>query len=34
MATSNVPDLDEELRFRLGRRFGSSVFAYVTDAEP
>src|SRR3981081_1443896 len=28
MTTSNVPELDEELRLRLGRRFGSAIDAW------
>src|SRR3989440_10941686 len=28
MATSSVPELDEELRLRLGRRFGSAIDAW------
>ena len=28
MATSSVPELDEELRRRLGRRFGSAIDAW------
>jgi len=33
MATSSVPELDEELRLRLGRRFGSAIDAWF-DALP
>jgi streptomycin 6-kinase len=33
MATSGVPDLDEELRLRLGRRFGSAIDGWF-DALP
>jgi streptomycin 6-kinase len=33
MATSSVPELDEELRLRLGRRFGSAIDAWF-DAVP
>jgi streptomycin 6-kinase len=29
MSTSSVPELDEELRLRLGRRFGSAVDAWL-----
>src|SRR5204863_2764919 len=29
MATSRVPELDEELRLRLGRRFGSAIDAWL-----
>src|SRR5713226_6689429 len=33
MATSSVPELDEALRLRLGRRFGSAIDAWF-DALP
>lgn len=33
MATSSVPELDQELRLRLGRRFGSAIDAWF-DALP
>jgi streptomycin 6-kinase len=33
MATSSLPELDEELRLRLGRRFGSAIDAWF-DALP
>jgi len=34
MATSRVPELDDELRRRLGRRFGSQVESWLDDLPP
>ena len=33
MATSSLPELDDELRLRLGRRFGSAIDGWF-DALP
>jgi hypothetical protein len=33
MATSSIPELDAELRLRLGRRFGSAIDAWF-EASP
>ncbi|MGZ4534370.1 MAG: aminoglycoside phosphotransferase family protein [Nocardioidaceae bacterium] len=34
MATPHVPELDEQLRRRLGRRFGAAVESWLDDLQP
>ena len=34
MAGSRIPELDDELRRRLGRRFGTSVEAWLDELPP